>query len=535
MKKVLIVDDEVLVRVGIKSLISWEEHGYTIVADASNGQEALEKIVQHHPQIVLTDLRMEPGSGLWLMKECRKRMLPVSFIVLSNYNDFENVKEAMKAGAKDYVFKLTVQPQELLTILDGIECEEYGEVKVHQSEEVVRKNRDAILRSLFQKLTSSHLILPESLQKEMDSISLAIRLDQPYCVLYLKIDNLFEAKRKGNFENLELLCFALKNIAEELLSGLCRCEFFQCEVCDLAVVWNYTGDYEGFLEQMKREYQRLAEHVRKYFGIGISGALSRSRIGMETFAEAVKEDRRLLESRFFCEDSAFLPAGIPLQRAYDCMHALGRIEAAETKDGAVLTEVGRQVLEEIRAQIWNNAAEVRNLLQYLYRKLRRCCTGNDTEWFAGREKISFEEAIAEYDFFTDIRALFLDFIAYAQNAEPKSSLGKPCRTEIAEVKRYIRAHCEEDLSLPGMADLAGMSESRFSHVFKEEVGVGFAEYVVSVRMETACDLLAKTDLRVNEIAEQIGISNANYFSALFKRRTGMSPNEYRKREWSGRK
>ena len=114
MKKVMIVDDEVLVRVGIKSMLMWEQYGYTIVCDASDGEEAWEKIENYKPDIVLTDLKMEPGDGFWLIKKCQKVYPNIRFIVLSNYNDFDNVRRAMKLGASDYIFKLTVKAEELL-------------------------------------------------------------------------------------------------------------------------------------------------------------------------------------------------------------------------------------------------------------------------------------------------------------------------------------------------------------------------------------------------------------------------------------
>ena len=106
--------------------------------------------------------------------------------------------------------------------------------------------------------------------------------------------------------------------------------------------------------------------------------------------------------------------------------------------------------------------------------------------------------------------------------------GKPCRREIALVKSYVCDHLSEELSIVRIGEVAGMSESRFSHVFKEETGISFMEYVGMVRMEKARELLQNTDLRINEIAEQIGISNPNYFSAQYKKRTGQSPNEFRR-------
>jgi two-component system response regulator YesN len=116
----MIVDDEFIVRVGIRSILNWEEYGYTIVAEASSGMEALNKIEQCHPDIVLTDIVMDNMDGFELIRLCREKHPEVSFVVLSGYNDFENVRQAMKLGAMDYIFKLKANPEDILRTLDDI-------------------------------------------------------------------------------------------------------------------------------------------------------------------------------------------------------------------------------------------------------------------------------------------------------------------------------------------------------------------------------------------------------------------------------
>ena len=117
MKRVLIVDDELLVRMGFRSILDWESCGFTVVGDAENGEEALEKIRVLKPDLVFTDLKMDRMDGFELMNACMRDYPSVKFIVLSGYNDFENVRQAMRCGALDYVFKLDVTPEQLRKIL----------------------------------------------------------------------------------------------------------------------------------------------------------------------------------------------------------------------------------------------------------------------------------------------------------------------------------------------------------------------------------------------------------------------------------
>ena len=111
MYKVLIVDDEILARAGIKALIDWEKYGFSVIGEASNGQIAFEKIKEMKPDIVITDIKMPVMNGIDLIRATKKISQEISFIVLSAYNDFEYVKEAMKEGAKDYILKIQMEPE----------------------------------------------------------------------------------------------------------------------------------------------------------------------------------------------------------------------------------------------------------------------------------------------------------------------------------------------------------------------------------------------------------------------------------------
>ena len=144
MRTILVVDDEYLVRVGIHSFLNWEEHGYTIIGEAADGQAALDIIEKAHPDIVLTDLKMDGMDGFALIETCKKKWPDILFVVLSSSDDGANVKRAMKLGAADYIFKVTSKPDELLKILDDLPYERAPD----SMENVVRKNISGIKEQL---------------------------------------------------------------------------------------------------------------------------------------------------------------------------------------------------------------------------------------------------------------------------------------------------------------------------------------------------------------------------------------------------
>ena len=115
--KILIVDDEYIIRQGIKHLLDWEKHGFQVVGEADNGKQALEMIEKDPPDIVLTDIVMPVMDGIELTKMLNIKNSGIQVIVLSGYSDFEYVKSTFQSGAVDYILKPTLNPKELLSVL----------------------------------------------------------------------------------------------------------------------------------------------------------------------------------------------------------------------------------------------------------------------------------------------------------------------------------------------------------------------------------------------------------------------------------
>lgn len=114
MIKLLIVDDEPLVQIGIKSMINWTELGIEVCGTAMNGQAALEMIREYAPELVITDIKMPIMNGLDLVKACRDELGPIPlFLVLTSYEEFELVRKALSYQVVDYMIKLELEPESL--------------------------------------------------------------------------------------------------------------------------------------------------------------------------------------------------------------------------------------------------------------------------------------------------------------------------------------------------------------------------------------------------------------------------------------
>ncbi|WP_313578153.1 response regulator transcription factor [Lacrimispora sp.] len=530
MKRVMIVDDEVLVRLGIQSLIKWENYGYQIVSDASDGEEALQKIRQYQPDIVLTDLKMSPVDGFELISECREKYPHIQFIVLSSYNDFDNVRSAMKIGAFDYVFKLTVKPEELLKIMDEATAAGKGTDTVQDAPTLADRNLEVIKRGLFKRILNSETFLKKYLE-ELIKLPLAISFDQPFYILSITIDDFKVVRKKGDFMDLELLIFTMDNILSELFNRHHRAEVFQYGEYDFAVAVNREEDQNNFFAAMDKEFGIFSSCARQYYGLEVSGALSMECTGTEALKDAIAQNKDTLKMRFFSEpgrlhsydrtvmEPAFLPPGF---------HSTVLARLASEHDFYGIRKFLEELFEFLKEKKQWEPEEIRYLLRKAYGTLAASFARSraDIDMFLDKNGINMEASINDYTYLEKIRKSVLELVEQYKK-EYESNSGRILRKEVAEAKSFVRNHMKEEMQVADIAAMVNMSGSYFSHVFKKEEGISFVEYVYRVRMEHARYLLESSDLKVNEIADEVGIFNPNYFSTQFKKSVGQSPLEYR--------
>lgn len=539
MKRIMIVDDEFLVRIGIKSMLPWEENGFQVVGEAVSGQDALAKIPACQPHIILTDLVMEPMDGLGLIERCRLLYPDIQFIVLSNYNDFEKVKTAMKLGARDFFFKLTASPAELLALLNVISREiDERRLTEREAEQFINRNAGAIRKRLLRVMMDGAYADESELLRELALIDVGCDLSKPYCLVRLQ---LADVKLLSADSDSSLLNQSLESMVAQVFSEDYRMQTFRMDggAC-LAVVNQRPGEpAAGLSRALGERFLKLDACTVQYMGMRVMGALSGVQPGLRGFSKAAAECEELLGRCYLMRQNRLcMPDGARVSAAPLIWPERWPIGDWQSHLASFEFEAAAQYLDGLFACLYAlrdvDANSVREGLLGLYRALKHDSRskGLAADEPADARGLPLYRTILKSDLLSTVERSFREVLARHREECGKVE-GRRLKREIAQAVAHVRTNLSGELNIATSAALAHMSESYFSRLFKSEMGVGFVEFVNGARIEKAKQMLTCTDLRIGEIAQAVGMDNPNYFSILFRKQAGMSPGEYRAKHVRG--
>ncbi|MDF2532717.1 MAG: response regulator, partial [Clostridia bacterium] len=170
MYKVLIVDDELLVRVGLKTTIDWEANGFKVVAEASNGEQGYEQYKKHMPDVIITDIKMPKKDGLWLVEEVRKEDHHAKILVLTCYDEFSYARKALKVGADDYILKSEIEDEDLVATMQALKKKMDIDHKNKDIKDKVLTSKNDIKRSIFTDMIKSSFQIDANLAERCTGI-----------------------------------------------------------------------------------------------------------------------------------------------------------------------------------------------------------------------------------------------------------------------------------------------------------------------------------------------------------------------------
>ncbi|WP_372662442.1 response regulator [Cohnella sp.] len=512
MYKLFIADDEQLVVETLSAMIDWNASGVRIVGTANNGKQALERILQSDPDIVLTDIRMPGLNGLELIRALKEKGRKAECIIVSGYSEFEYAKEAIELEAVDYLIKPAELEEVAKTVSKAIErLERKSEQSGDRPEFRIAKALD---RAVFTDLIV-HGNHPSFDHSPFE------RYDQFAAIVLGSSATLWLERIKNNGVTDSLLGFLVnRGVAVELLY-----EQQKVILLCMAVLEEHTQLTEILIAAATTfSNHSSSENFSLSFGIGpvVSNI-------MHVHISFLAADKACQTGLFF---------GVPVMNG---------------NSWPEITRVSERLISE-----WSD--QIQSFVRY-EREEFEAMLGRWTEWGTGRmmapvtlKKAGIQWAnrmldLIEQDYGIKVESVIGDrtrLLDGMLEAPDWPSLQKQCQDlakgvqfylnvtkttlkekVVQEIKAYLESHYHENIQLDQLAERFDLSPSYISHLYSKSTGQTILEYVTLLRIQKAKQLLRESSFKISKISDNVGYDNQRYFCSVFKKHVGISPGQYR--------
>lgn len=536
--KVFLVEDEMVIRRGIKNSIDWEKEGYIFCGEASDGELAYPMIIKEKPDILITDIRMPFMDGLELCKLVKKELPNIKILILSGYDEFDYAKEAIRLGVTEYLLK-PISSGKLLEALNGvsesIRREKEDKDLVRKYMEEMRENTEHEKQKFFEQMIAGNLSMADALETgKKYEMNLSAGM---YNLLLFRFTLGKENRKSG--ELLGEAEYAIEKLTERL-------EYvfeFQRGVEGWAFLLMADNE-EQMSERVKELSKDLEEIMKNYSTIAYFGGIGQPVARLRELEESFREAERALAARFTMELNRIISVeDIRMAQNVDTLDdieitSFGEIEKTRTMLEKFLNNGAEDEIDEF-VDVYINELPEENLKSVLM-----------------RQYIIMDAYIVMMSFCEKIEGIEGEM--QAQSEELKNSM-KTIQT-LEEIKNYIRmllkkiigvrdtisgrrysdiieiakdqirkTYMSDEISLNTIVAEVGMSPSYFSSIFSKEMGKTFVEYLTEIRMDRAKELLMCSSMKTSEIGYEVGYKDPHYFSYIFKKTQNCTPKEFRAR------
>ncbi|MBN2795713.1 MAG: response regulator [Clostridia bacterium] len=506
MYKVLVVDDEPIVRRGIVNIINWNALNCEVIGESGNGVEGMALVETFKPDIIITDIHMPEIDGLEMIKRCKHFIPESKIIILTGFRDFDYLQEALKLGASDFLLK----PSKIESITSSVKkCVLELDFKLQRKTQMdkLEKHYEKSLPLLRDKLLLDILFRSAGSKEEVtENLKLYDMYIDDYLIMTIDIHH----DENLDIYEKQLYKFGIINTVEDIFSDKYKSYTIHVTQSRLVVII-LSDNTTGFMEDVLKRGENFQLLIKSCFNINVILGVSTLGRGWEQLHEKMTECFKALDYQFyFGEDAIILYQDIKQLNILEENHNLTTIKA----DLITAIHLGNQSLfnkinEELRFQIEKN--QIQEPIRFF-------------------EEIFIQLNIKEKITQMDLKLAFLEFsnilneVVFLNNQKNIKSLSQVLKLSL----EYIQQHYHETITLQDLADETYVSIYYLSRMFKKEIGKNFTDYINEFRMNKAKQYLNESNFKAYEVAEMVGVPDPHYFSKLFKKYTGVSPTEYRK-------
>ena len=518
MYQVLLVDDEPIVKVALRTIVNWESLGFSICATASDGVEALQFIEKYQPDIIITDLKMPQMDGLQLIRNLKEKEYPGKIIVASNFGEYELVREALTLGAMDYILKISINAADLTALIQKA----VSQLETERHTQKQQKNQIQLLEHNLKQIKSAILkdyLLDPNLREEFllenDSVDFPQLPESYMCLLTIK-----SAREQHTFT-----FPAIEGLLREALKSIETIEILPIDSTNVLLIF-MKEELDRKKIHLKDLIHKVEDSLKTYTCTNPNIIYTPAFKGYSQAKEQFQQCQEASEIIFYDYQNMICTENIKLQH-----HIKGKtyqefachlVEKLEKKDLEGSLQKLKEFLEDCRShQIHPEILKL--FLQKVLDYIPICSSflhiENTETYDANREQIS---SCLDCKQLMDVFEISMNLLINDNSLQCSGM-----RKEILAVIKFINQNYTEKISLIDISRQVNLNENYLCRVFKEQTGKSIVNYLNEVRMKHAASLLLDGNVYMKEIAAAVGIDDPFYFTRLFKKYYNVNPSEYK--------
>jgi two-component system response regulator YesN len=497
MLKVLIIDDEPIIRNGLKTIIDWNKYGFEIVGDAADGIEGLNKCQELKPDLIIADVRMPGMDGLEMIETLQKKDIDCKFIILSAYSDFEYAQKAIELGAKFYILK----PIEESELIDKLE-------KVYETIKNEREIKQSIFLSRDKALENIILGHYEESYNEVYNLGFPWKAYQ--VVLLHLCEEGVQAKEIVRNKMVELVLYRFRGYVVDVEGDICL--LMENDRYDQALICFFAD---------------ILSKLERILNIRLFIALGRPVCNTEDINISYVHARRLMNQRFLLSkdgiiadiqsrqlDTTVCDMDVLLDKLYGAIDSGNTLRVDELIEDFKNSFILKNASEEIiKISYVNLYTMIVDRIRASERSLSEGVSINENIIDKAYSALNLKEL------HEDIKGKLISLSEELAQKRPYSLMEK--------MLDYINRNYNQDIKLNKLADIFGYNSAYLGKLFKDFTGDNFNDYLNKARIEKAKEFL-RAGMKVSQAAERVGYKDVDYFYRMFKKYTGDIPSTYKK-------
>jgi two-component system response regulator YesN len=529
MYKLLIADDEQIVIDSLKFIVNKSFLGEFTIESARSGREAIEIAERFIPDIVFMDINMPGINGIEAIRELQYKLHDCIFIILSAFDQFDFAKDALKLGVTEYLLKPVNREKIIETIHKSLDDLQRERLK-RKKELDLKEKLENVLPVLENGFIYSMLFLDDTAM-EMENYKNIFEIDEDGgYIMTIEFAQTNECGHMVNRIGLSIKSQAFYPYLKDILKGRCRC-FIGPAILNRIIVYvpTYTqaDEYTRRLEAVNIAeyiYSQLTSRVDADFYIGIGRAYS----GFDNIYLSYEESLKAI--RFIHEKGVIHIMDISAEKElpslkYPMSKEKLLLEKAALGETESSVQAFGHIIEWLQIEYYGSVTKIKAKLIELIILVSRLAY----DYRVDSQNLNSIDFITELQSMDSIPELKLWCIQRIEYVTKSISLAreKNLGSLILMANNYIKDNYKKDITLEDVSKEVNISPQYFSRLFKNEMGENFIDYLTTLRINTAKEIMKNSLMSVKEICYEIGYGDPNYFSRIFKKIVGVTPTEYK--------